>query len=84
LDIEHNPFWTENHRKDFIQLPITRLNGQLISKAEKDTQIATNSNIVSMSSSCIINPLNVSMIMNNTQTSFFNKNSRGSKRSKLK
>lgn len=37
-----------------------------------------------MSSSCIINPLNVSMMMKDTKTSFFNPSSRSGKRNKTK
>lgn len=84
LDVEQNPFWSEECRRDFVQLPITRLNGQLISKAEKESQVESSSSVLGMYSSGIVNPLNVSMVMNNSQTSFFNKNSRGGKRSKLK
>ena len=33
LDVEENPFYSEQIRKDLITLPITRLNDQMISHA---------------------------------------------------
>ena len=66
-----------------MNLSITRLNDKRITKAEKENSMSRNSSIINMASSCVITPLNLS-VMRDTKTSFFNPSVNSMKRNKTK
>jgi len=66
-----------------VHLSITRLNDKRITKAEKENNVSRNSSIINMASSCVITPLNLS-VMRDTKSSFFNPSVNSMKKNKIK
>lgn len=83
LDVEENPFYSEEVRKELVNLPITRLNDTRVTKAEKESSMSRNSSIINMASSCVVTPLNLS-VMRDTKASFFNPSVSSIKKNKTK